>query len=222
MSDSARGVVPPPIVTLWATFGSGLDQFAPKLAEELGIPLHRGAFSSDDLHEAAEGGARGASEPDGDSWYLVQAVYEQGRRFQWRNIFQGVKRGREEQRQDLITAVQADARRGGVFMGRNGTVILGNYPNALHVKLDGPVEARIQKAMKELGVSEEKAREEQQFEDNVRSQLSVALFDWDPLSNERYDLVLNTTELDQELMVEIVAAAARAKMRAAYGAAYSG
>lgn len=222
MSDSARGVVPPPIVTVWATFGSGLDAFGKKLAEKLDVPFHKGAFSSDDLHGAAEGGGDAAPEPDGDSWYLVQAVYEQGRRFQWRNIFQGVKRGREEQRQDLITAVQNDARRGGVFLGRNGTVILGNYPNALHVKLDGPVEARIQKAVKELGISEEKAREEQQFEDNVRSQLSVALFDWDPLVNDRYDLVLNATEMDLDLMVEIAAAASHAKMRSTFGAAYSG
>ena len=220
MTDSAKAGVPVPIVTAWATFGSGLDEFAVKLAEELGVPFHKGAFSSDELHHAAEGDQ--APEPDGDGWYLVQAVYEQGRRFQWRNIFKGVKRGREEQRQDLIDAVQNDARRGGVFMGRNGTVILGNYPNALHVTLDGPVEARIEKAAKELGISKEKAREEQQFEDNVRSQLSVALFDWDPLQNDRYDLVLNATQLSMDLMVQIAAEAARTKMRAAYGAVYTG
>ncbi len=215
MTQSTQGHSPLPIVTLWATFGSGLDEFGMKLADTLGVPFHKGAFSSDDLHEAAEEG--GASrEADGDGWYLVQAVYEQGRRFKWRNIFQGVKRGREEQRQELIDQVQNDARRGGVFLGRNATVILGRYPNALHVKLDGPLEARIAKAVKEMGISEEKAREEQQFEDNVRSQLSVALFDWDPLLNDRYDLVVNVTSLEMDLAVTMVAEAARAKLHAAY------
>ncbi|MDO5494501.1 MAG: cytidylate kinase family protein [bacterium] len=214
MTQPGRGGAPVPIVTVWATYGAGLDEFGPKLAEKLGVPLHEGAFSSDDLHDAAENGG-GANEPDGDSWYLVQAIYQQGRAFKWRNIFQGVKRGREEQRQDLINAVQADARRGGVFLGRNATVILGRYPGALHVKLDGPLEGRI-KRLTDLGIPESKVREDQQFEDNVRSQMSVALFDWDPLGTDRYDLVLNTVALGIDTAVQIAAEASRAKMGGAH------
>ena len=39
--------------------------------------------------------------------------------------------------------------RGVVMLGRNGALILGDIPTALHVQLDAPVEVRIARAARE-------------------------------------------------------------------------
>ena len=41
--------------------------------------------------------------------------------------------------------------RGVVMLGRNGALILGDIPTALHVQLDAPVEVRIARAAREEG-----------------------------------------------------------------------
>ena len=42
--------------------------------------------------------------------------------------------------------VQEQAKQGGVITGRNGAMILASWPGALHVKLDGPLAQRIERA----------------------------------------------------------------------------
>jgi hypothetical protein len=42
-------------------------------------------------------------------------------------------------------------------MGRNGALILANWPAALHVKLDGPVTQRVERAAKDSGIDVERA-----------------------------------------------------------------
>ncbi|HZK05473.1 MAG TPA: cytidylate kinase-like family protein [Actinomycetaceae bacterium] len=215
--SQGQAQAPVPIVTLWATYGSRLEEVALKLAEELNIPFRKGAFTSQDLKDAAD---RAAHDRGADGWYIVQAIPARGRRFTWRNIFQGVERSLDETRESLVRDVREQAREGGVFMGRNATVILGSYPNALHVKLDGPLEERIKRIMKERGVDERQAREDQRFEDDVRAQMSISLFDWDPRSEEGYDLTVQTTHLDTDTIVAIIAGAARAKYEKNYGVKY--
>lgn len=199
-----------PIVTLWGTYGSGTRRIAELLSEELGVPLHAGAFSSDDLERAADPAAK--PEPDGNAWYLVQAIRETGRKYPTLNRLPTLERHAHEARSELIEAVQNDAKRGGVFMGRNGTMILADYPNALHVKLDGPCRERVQRGMEEDGISLAHARNRCRFEDDVRSQMSVSLFDWDPRDIDGYDLVLNTVQLSDAEVVEVITAASRMKL----------
>ena len=43
-----------PVITLWETYGSGMQSIAKTLSDELGVPLAQQAFSTDELDEEAE------------------------------------------------------------------------------------------------------------------------------------------------------------------------
>lgn len=199
------------IVTLWGTYGTGTDEVADKLAEELNIPLHRGAYSSDDLKSAAKDPT---DDINANSWYLVQAVPSHGRTT-WRTIFRNVEQGMDKTRENLVRHVRDDAARGGVFVGRNATFILNKYPGALHVRLDGPLEKRVERVAKRQNLTPQQAEQDALFEDEVRASMSVQLFNWDPRTDEGYDMVLFTTDMDLDTVVAIIAGAARAKHAAA-------
>ena len=99
------------------------------------------------------------------------------------------------------------------MLGRNATVILADHPGALHVKLDGPLEQRVARAAAEAGIPLAEASRRQAREDRVRAEMSLRLYNWDPRSNDRFDLVVNTTALDFDTIIEVIASAVLAKVR---------
>jgi cytidylate kinase len=107
--------------------------------------------------------------------------------------------------------VQEQARQGGVIVGRNAALILANRPAALHVLLDGPVEQRIQRAAAEGDISLDRAAKRQKREDQIRADMSLQLYGWDPRDTERYDLVVNTGTMDLDTCADIIVQAARVK-----------
>ncbi len=80
-------------------------------------------------------------------------------------------------------------------MGRNGAVIFKGRPRTLHVLLTGSVEDRVAYAAERAGLSREEAAVRQQREDQVRADMSITLFGWDPRLPDAYDLVLNTPRI---------------------------
>ena len=88
--------------------------------------------------------------------------------------------------------VKEAAARGVVILGRNGALILGDIPTALHVQLDAPVEVRIARAVREEGIDEALAARRQRNEDRVRAEMSERFYHWNPMAIDRYHLVLNT------------------------------
>ena len=93
---------------------------------------------------------------------------------------------------------EGSGRAGVVILGRNGALILGDIPNALHVQLDAPTEVRIARAVREEGIDEGLAGRRQRNEDRVRAEMSERFYYWDPMSIDRYHLVVNTGLLDLE------------------------
>ena len=107
--------------------------------------------------------------------------------------------------------VQEEAKQGGVITGRNGAMILANWPGALHVKLDGPLTQRIERAARDSGIDIQRAAKRQKREDQVRAEMSIELYRWDPRGTDHYDLVVNTGTMDLDTCVDIIVAAARIK-----------
>jgi len=103
------------------------------------------------------------------------------------------------------------ARPGAVIVGRNGAMILATWPGALHVRLDGPLQQRIERAARTGGVDLGRAAKRQRREDELRADMSISLYGWDPRDPTRYDLVLNTGTLGLEASVDIIVHAARVK-----------
>ena len=90
-------------------------------------------------------------------------------------------------------------------------MILANHPAALHVMLDGPVRQRIERAARDSGIDIERAARRQKREDQVRAEMSIEFYGWDPRETQRYDLVVNTGTMELDTCVDVIVQAARIK-----------
>ncbi|MDN5570127.1 MAG: cytidylate kinase-like family protein [Propionibacteriaceae bacterium] len=197
------------VITMWETYGSNMDAVATALADAMGLTLHQQAYSSESIESAVEerehqgplsrflrdfapasyapSGAAAAASLEVQSGYAREAV-------------------------DNTAEVERLAAQGGVILGRNGQYVLRHRPNTLHVKLDGPIEARIENAARASGIPHDRAARRQKVEDDFRAGLARRLHRFDPRDNEHYDLVINGATLPTDAVVAVIAAAAKAKL----------
>ena len=204
-TTAETGRVARPVVTLFESYGSGADYIGPRVAEALGIPYHEQAFSSEQIESAvsrreSEGlisrvfGAMGGSYAGLEGPGVATA-----QRDNYNLVMENTR------------AVREAAAQGGVIVGRNGCLILRDWPGALHVKLDGPLEQRIARAARASGIDTGRAAKRQRREDQVRADMSIQLYGWDPRQADPYDLVVNTGTMDLDTCVDIIVEAARIK-----------
>jgi cytidylate kinase len=113
--------------------------------------------------------------------------------------------------QENTRIVLAQADQGGVIVGRNATYLLSERPATLHIKLDGPVRERIRRAADTSGIDFDRAAQRQKREDQLRAEMSLHFYGWDPRDLDRYDLVVNTSRLEPDTCAAVIVAAARAK-----------
>lgn len=191
-----------PVVTLWETYGSGATTVGPAVAAALGVPFLGQHLSSEQLEAAQAVGV-------GDS-LLTRLLATLGRTAASGDAALYSATLAHDVARDVREVREAVAD-GGVVLGRNATVILADLPGALHVKLDGPLEQRVERGAAEAGIDLTRARARQAKEDAVRAELSLRLHNWDPRRNDRFDLVLNTGTLSIALVVQVIVAAQRLK-----------
>jgi cytidylate kinase len=207
MSDTtpAPGRSSRPVVTLFESYGSGAGYIGPRVAQALGVPFHPQAFSSEEIENAMA---------ERESEGLLSRVFGA-----MGGEYVGIEGGSvamvQQDKHDLVVEntrkVVEDARQGGVIVGRNGALILADWPAALHVKLDGPLRQRIERAARDSGIDIERAAKRQKREDQVRADMSIELYGWDPRETERYDLMVNTGTMDLDTCVDIIVQAALVK-----------
>jgi cytidylate kinase len=207
MSDrnSVDGQSPRPVVTLFESYGSGASYVGPRVAQSLGVPFHAQAFSSEEIENAMV-----ERESEGLLSQVFNAMGDQ-----YIGIEGGSVAMAQQDKHDLVMEntrkVVEDARQGGVIIGRNGALILADWPAALHVKLDGPLRQRIERAARDSGIDIERAAKRQKREDQVRADMSIEFYGWDPRETERYDLMVNTGTMDLDTCVDIIVQAALVK-----------
>jgi cytidylate kinase len=192
------------VVTLFGTYGAGAHEVGSRVAKALGLPYHRQAFSSQTLAgsreaDAAElallarvvdvlGRAHSALEPDevAETERLIHKLVMENDRQVW-----------------------AAAEEGGVIVGRNGPVVLAGRPATLHVLLTGQVEDRIARAAADFAIPREEAARRREPEDEIRADMSIVLYGWDPREPERYDLVIDTSRNSLDAAVATILDAVR-------------
>jgi cytidylate kinase len=207
MSDTtpARGRSSRPVVTLFESYGSGASYIGPRVAQALGVPFHPQAFSSEAIENAMV-----ERESEGLLSQVFSAMGGQYLGFEGASVAMA-----QQDKYDLVMEntrkVVEDARQGGIIIGRNGALILADWPGALHVKLDGPLRQRIERAANESGIDIERAASRQKREDQVRADMSIEFYGWDPRETERYDLMVNTGTMDLDTCVDIIVQAALVK-----------
>jgi cytidylate kinase len=208
VNTSAAAGATTPVVTLFESYGSGASYIGPRVAQALRVPFHPQAFSSEELE-----GAMTDRENEG---LLARVFGAMGGSYTSYAGLEGpgvatAQRDNYELVMENTRTVQEQARAGGVIMGRNGALILADWPGALHVKLDGPLQQRIERAAKESGIDTERAAKRQKREDQIRADMSIELYGWDPREPDRYDLVVNTGTMDLDTCADIIVTAARVK-----------
>nr|NLI50200.1 cytidylate kinase-like family protein [Propionibacterium sp.] len=183
-----------PVITLFEAYGAGAADIGPRLAACLHVPFIGQRWSSEDL---AEQEARGRRSP-----------------FDWvagglggTGLTGGLAASRADEVRENVRYVLEATANGAVILGRNATAILADDPRALHVKLDGDVETRVARAAASAGIGHEEAARRQVREDRMRAELSLLLHNFDPRHADRFDLVVNTSRLSDDLVVEIILAA---------------
>ena len=98
---------------------------------------------------------------------------------------------------------------GGVILGRAAAVVLGK-DRGFHVRLDGPAERRVAQGAAIEGISAEQARERLRAADKARTAYVRRLYRCDPADASLYHLVIDSTAMPLDTVIELIVTAARA------------
>ena len=201
--ESDRAVSP--VVTIFESFGSGAEEVGPRVAEALGVAFHAQAFSSEQLEESPE-----QREDEGLLSRVFAAMGGSYAALEGPAVAM-VQRDDHELVLRNTRWVTDAARSGAVIVGRNGALSLATWPGVLHVRLDAAVRRRVERAARASGISTDRAAKRQRREDELRADMSIRLYGWDPREPTGYDLVLNTGTLGLDVCVDVIVHASRVK-----------
>lgn len=98
----------------------------------------------------------------------------------------------------------------GVILGRASVIVLRNEPGALRVRLDGPAEARVRRAMTLLGIDEEAGRKAVRQMDRTHADYARQFYGMDIHDPSLYQLMIESTAFTTDVCVELIMSAARA------------
>ena len=202
------------VVTVSASFGAGGAEIAPAVAELLGLPFH------DRVIPAQVAGRLGVPVAEAEAndetitrglWRLVSSLGTMP------DPVGGVlptstlpdERAYRVQTERVLGEI-ADGP-GGVVLGRAAAMVLRGRPDVLHVRLDGPPDRRLAAAVQHTGRPEEEVRRERDAADAARVAYVRHFYRCDPAEARHYHLVVDSTALSHEVVVDLVVTAARAQ-----------
>jgi len=202
------------VVTFSAAYGAAGAEVAPAVAQRLGLPFHDRAIP------AQVAGRLGVpvEEAEANDETVVRGL--------WRLVASlgtmpdpvgGVvpvtalpdARAYREQTERVLTEIASGA--GGVVLGRAGAIVLGDRPDVLHVRLDGPEDRRLAAAVQRSGRPLAEVRREMQANDRTREAYVRHFYRCDPSAARHYHLVVDGTALPVETVVDMVVTAAGAR-----------
>jgi Cytidylate kinase-like family len=201
-------------VTFSAAYGAAGAEVAPAVAERLGLPFHDRAIP------AQVAGRLGVSVEEAEAndetvvrglWRLVASLGTMP------DPVGGVlptsslpdARAYRQQTERILAEICHGA--GGVVLGRAGAMVLRDRPDALHVRLDGPRERRLAAAVERSGRSPDEVHREMEANDRTREAYVRHFYRCDPSAARHYHLVIDSTALPLETVVELVVTAAHAR-----------
>ncbi|WP_369139737.1 AAA family ATPase [Modestobacter versicolor] len=200
------------VVTVSASFGSGGAEIAPAVAERLGLPFH------DRVIPARVAGRLGVPVAEAEAndetitrglWRLVSSLGTMP------DPVGGVlptstlpdERAYRVQTEKVLGEIAAGP--GGVVLGRAAAMVLRDRPDVLHVRLDGPPERRLAAAVAHLHRPVDEVRRERDAADRAREAYVRHFYRCDPADAHHYQLVVDSTVLPHDAVVDLVVTAAR-------------
>jgi cytidylate kinase len=202
------------VVTVSASYGAGGSEIWPAVAAALGLPFVDRAVPAQVARRLAvplDEAERQDDAVDTGLWRVVSSmalVPELAgagplayRTFSDEHAFR-------EKTEEVLREI---ATTGGVVLGRAAALVLAGHPQALHVRLDGPVEARVAGMVARSGRSEAEVRRELRSNDAARAGYVRHFYRADATQARHYHLVLDTTALPFQTAADLVVTAARAR-----------
>jgi cytidylate kinase len=207
-----------PGVTISAGYGAGGSIVGPLVAQLLELPLLDRAISvrvAAQLHvsvQEAEGGAvrRSLTERFFSSLAPLTAdVLAVGTDSHLRDLAEPLDEAAQFRRQ-AAAIMRAALVSGAVILGRAGAAAFREEPGVLRVRLFGPQDARVARAMQAGGLDEATARQRLAEVDRARAQYVRRLYRADIDDPELFHMHLDSTVLPLEACADVIAAAYRA------------
>ncbi len=204
------------LVTLSATYGAGGSELGPALAQRLGVPFVDRLIPSEVAARLAIGLAAARSHDDKSSGVISRLLLSLAPMAQ--AIGAEAPAGRASRDRDFCEKTEqiifehAESGRA-VILGRAGAVVLRDDPRVLHVRLDGPREARLRQAMRIQGVERPVAERRLRETDRARHAYVRDFHHTDARNPALYHLLIDSTAIDLAVCVEIITLAAESRAR---------
>jgi cytidylate kinase len=204
------------LVTLSATYGAGGSEVGPALAQRLGVPFVDrliptqvaaclavpldDALAHDEVPSGLIGRVLMSLAPIGQAFGAEASATKPA-----------TERDFREATEQVIFEL-ADSGQG-VILGRAGAVVLRDEPRALHVRLDGPREARLRQAARIQSIEPPTAKQRMAETDRARHAYVRHFYRADARNPDLYHLLINSTAIDLAACVEIIALAAEGRAK---------
>jgi cytidylate kinase len=200
------------LITVSASYGAGGSVVAPALARRLGLPFLQRVTTSEG-HPAEPGPC--------DEQLTDEEIKATPMHRLFASFTQAMPVGPTQsppsahhQDQHLRGHGEAGIQRllaggGGVILGRAAAVVLGK-DHGFHVRLDGPAERRVSRGAEIEGISVAEAQVRLRAADKARVAYVRRLYRTDPADPALYHLVIDSTAIPQDTVIELILVAARA------------
>lgn len=211
------------IVTISAAYGAGGSALGRRVAERLGLEL------IDQTVPSAVTQKLGISGPDADIllrftprgfWKILTYPFSLATSapIALRNQQQLPASDRDVVRAIETELFDAADRGDAVIVGHAAAMVLAGRPDAVHVRLDGAPDGRVELAMRQHGITAVAAGTQMRRSDRQRSGYVKHFYQADVSDARFYDLVLDTVDTDwdraEQLILEV---AQRVSARGEYG-----
>jgi cytidylate kinase len=211
-SDPADGPPGPAVrlITVSAAYGAGGSVVAPALAQRLGLPfLQRVTTTEGQVALAAPCHERlVAEEAKVTPVHRLLASFTHSMPVGPTQSPLSARHQDEDLRCSAEAGIHDLADGGGVILGRAASVVLGK-DRGYHVRLDGPPARRIVQGATIEGVSQEQASAHMQAADRARTAYVRRLYGVDPADASLYHLVIDSTAIPLDTVIELILTAAR-------------
>ena len=201
------------VVTLSASYGAGGSVVGPLVAERLGVPFLDRAIPSAAAERlgATLEEALAHEQPQTGLGRLLSAFSTIPSIVGTEVVVQGSERVEEHRFKVQTEEVVKEMARttGGVILGRAGALVLRDSPGALHVRLDGPPDARIRQAMEIEDLDRQEAERRMRENDWARVAYVRHFYGANPEDPRLYHLVVDSTALALEACVDLIVRASQ-------------
>ena len=203
-----------PVVTISAAYGAGGGFVGPRVAERLGVTFWDRAIPASIAADLAERPEEVLAVEDDlgrgiSHWISLFASVGA-----WAGIPAPDAEGRYDEasyKEHVAAVLRREAERGAVILGRGAVIVLADHPGALHVRLDGPLEARIAQVMDLGGFDERRARRAQHQSDTARHRYVHRLYHADATDHRHYHLWIDATAVPLATCVDIIVSAVQGR-----------